>query len=155
MGVWRVVGACGRPGMAIGRAGLVVIDCASSLNRGCGAVFWEGTGQQQWRGWFRGQGAFGSFSSLTGQGTLAMAVATVMFRHVWVIHRAVVPIIGMPLRQDAVGVMAVDMWGRTPVTPMAHVQAVETEPLRCHIHTHHVAWTTPSDDNCRRAVDGT
>jgi hypothetical protein len=83
------------------------------------------------------------------------AVATVTFGHVGVVDRAVVPVVRVPLGQDAVGVVAVDMGSRAPTTPMAHMQAVETEPLRSCVCTHHVAWTTPSDDNCRRAVDGT
>jgi hypothetical protein len=154
-GAWWVVCACSLPGAAIGRAGLVVVNGASSLNRGCGAVLQEGTGQWQWRGRFRGEGAFCGLSGLAGQGALATAVATVPFGHVGVVNGAVVPVVGVPLRQDAVGVVTVDMWGRTPATPMAHAQAVETKPLCCRIRTHHVVWTTPSDNNCRWAVDGT
>jgi hypothetical protein len=58
-------------------------------------------------------------------------------------------------RDNAVGVVAVDVQSRTPMTPMAHSQAMEAEPFCCHVRTHHVTWTTPSDDNWRRAVDGT
>jgi hypothetical protein len=98
---------------------------------------------------------FGSFRHLVGKGALMTVMATIAFRHVGVVDGAVVPIVGMPLRQDTVGVVAVDVGSRTPTTPMAHSQAVEAEPFCCRIRTHHVVWTTPSDDNCRRAVDGT
>jgi hypothetical protein len=84
-----------------------------------------------------------------------MVVMAVVVGEVGVIDGAVVPKIGVPLRQDAVGVVTVDVWGRALVTPMSHMQAVETEPLCCSVRTHHVAWTTPSDNNCRQAVDGT
>jgi hypothetical protein len=78
-----------------------------------------------------------------------------MVGHVGVIDGAVVPKIGVPLWQDTVGVVAIDMWSQAPMTPMAHSEAVEAE-LLCHsVRTHHVTWTTPSDDNCRWAVDGT
>jgi hypothetical protein len=101
------------------------------------------------------KGVSSSFGSLTGQSSLAMVMATVAFGHVGVVNGAVVPVVGVPLGQDAVGVVAVDVRSRAPTTPMADAQAVEAEPLCRHIGTHHVAWTTPSDDNCRRAVDGT
>jgi hypothetical protein len=48
-------------------------------------------------------------------------VATSLTGHIGVVDRAVVPKIGVSLRQDAVGVVAVDVWGWTPVTPMAHL----------------------------------
>jgi hypothetical protein len=86
---------------------------------------------------------------------LATVMTTIAVRHVWVVHGTVVPIMGVPLRQDAVGVVAVNVGSRAPTTPVSHSHAVETKPLRSRIHAHHVAWTTPSDDNCRRAVDGT
>jgi hypothetical protein len=79
----------------------------------------------------------------------------VMFREVGVVDRAVIPKVGVPLWQDAVSVVTVDVWGRAPATPMSHSQAVEAEPLCCCVRTHHVMWTTPSDDNCRWAVDST
>jgi hypothetical protein len=79
----------------------------------------------------------------------------VMVREVGVVDGAVIPKVGVPLQQDAVGVMTVDMWGQALATPMSHLQAVEAEPLCCYVRTHHVIWTTPSDDNCRWAVDGT
>jgi hypothetical protein len=82
-------------------------------------------------------------------------VAVVMLGEVGVVDRTVVPIVGVPLRQDAVSVMTVDMWGWTPATPMSHLQAVEAKPLYHYIHTYQVVWTTPLDNNCRRAVDGT
>jgi hypothetical protein len=82
-------------------------------------------------------------------------VAMVVFGEVGVINGAVVPIVGVPPWQDAVSVVAVDMGSQAPATPMSHSQAVETEPFCCSVHTHHVAWTTPLDDNCRQAVDGT
>jgi hypothetical protein len=119
-GAWRVIGACGLPGAVVGRAHLVVVNSASSLNRGCGAVYREGTRQWQWRGWLWGEGALHSFSGLAGKGALSAAVATVVFGHVGVIDRVAGPKIGVPLRQDAVGVVAVDVWGQTPATPMAH-----------------------------------
>jgi hypothetical protein len=80
---------------------------------------------------------------------------TVMVGEVGVIDGAVIPKVGVPLWQDAVSVVTVDMRGWAPATPMSHLQAVEAEPLCCCVHTHHIAWTTPSDDNCRQAVDGT
>jgi hypothetical protein len=86
---------------------------------------------------------------------LALAMVTIAFGHVWVVHRAVVPIVGVPLGQDAVGVVTIDVGSWAPVTPMSHLHAVETKPLHSRVCTHHVAWTTPSDDNCRWAVDGT
>jgi hypothetical protein len=82
-------------------------------------------------------------------------MATIAFGHVGVVDGAVVPVVGVPLGQDAVGVVADDMGSRAPATPMAHLQAVETKPLHSGVCAHHVAWTTPSDDNCRWAVDGT
>jgi hypothetical protein len=90
-----------------------------------------------------------------GEGTLAVAVAAVAVGHVWVVDGAMVPKVGVPLWQDTVGVVAVDVWSQAPVTPMTHAQAVEAEPFCCCVRAHHVVWTTPSDDNCRRAVDGT
>jgi hypothetical protein len=108
---------------------------------------------QSW--WFQGEGAFRHFCSLAGEGAVAVAVAMVMFREVGVIDGAVVPIVGVPLWQDTVGIVAVDMWGWAPATPMPHPQAVEVEPFYCGVCTHHVVWTTPLDDNCRWAVDST
>jgi hypothetical protein len=154
-GVWWVVGTCGLPGTAIGSASLIIVDCTSSLNRGRGVVVQKGTGQWRWRGQLWGKSVLGLFSSLVGEGVLVVAVATVTFEHVGVIDRAVVPVVGVPLREDAVSVMAVNMRSWTLATPMTHAEAVEAEPLRCSICAHHVAWTIPSDDNCRRAVDGT
>jgi hypothetical protein len=55
-----------------------------------------------------------------GQGVEVMAVAAIVFREIGVVDGAVVPIVGVPLWQDAVGVVAVDMWSRAPVTPMPH-----------------------------------
>jgi hypothetical protein len=51
---------------------------------------------------------------------LAVAVALVLVGHVGVVDRTVVPKVGVPLWQDAVGVMTVDVWGRAPPTPMSH-----------------------------------
>jgi hypothetical protein len=82
-------------------------------------------------------------------------MTVIVFGHVGVIHRAVVPVVGVPLGQDTVGVMTVDMGSRAPMTPMSHFHAVETKPLCSRIRAYHVVWTTPSDDNCRQAVDGT
>jgi hypothetical protein len=90
-----------------------------------------------------------------GKDTLAAAMASVVVGHVGVVDGAVVPEIGVPLGQDAVGVVTVDMRSRALSAPMSHPQTVETKPLRSCVCAHHVAWTTPSDDNCRRAVDGT
>jgi hypothetical protein len=82
-------------------------------------------------------------------------MASVVVGHVGVVDGAVVPKIGVPLGQDAVGVVTVNVGSRAPMTPMTHAQAMEAEPFcRC-VHAHHVAWTTPSDDNCRQAVDST
>jgi hypothetical protein len=156
---WQVVGACELPVAVVSRAYLVVVNSAAGLDQGHRLWLWEGTGQQQrqwrWRRWLRGEGAFSSFSSLVGQSALASVMAMVVLRHVGVVDGAVVPIVGVPLGQDAVGVMAVDMGSRASTTPMAHSQAVETKPLHSCVGAYHVAWTTPSDDNCRRAVDGT
>jgi hypothetical protein len=82
-------------------------------------------------------------------------VATVVIRQVRVVHGAVVAVVRVPPREDAVGVVTVDVRSRAPATPMSHLHTVETKPLRRHVRAYHVAWTTPSDDNCRRAVDGT
>jgi hypothetical protein len=82
-------------------------------------------------------------------------MAAVVLGHIQVVNGAVVPIMGVPLGQDAVSVVAVDVGSRALATPMSHFHAVETKPLRSRIRAHHVAWTTPSDDNCRRAVDST
>jgi hypothetical protein len=90
-----------------------------------------------------------------GQSALAAALATIVFGHVGVVDGAAVPVMGVPLRQNAVGVVTVDVRSWTPTAPMTHMHAMEAEPLCCRVRTHQVAWTTPSDDNCRRAVDGT
>jgi hypothetical protein len=159
LSAWQVVSSCELPVAAVGRTCLVVIDHAASLDRGHGLQFREGTGQWQrqrrWRGQLRGEGTFGSFRHLAGKGALAAAVAPVAFGHVRVVDRAVVPVIWVPLRQDTVSVVTVDMRSRAPSTPVSHSQAVETKPLCSCVCAYHVAWTTPSDDNCRRAVDGT
>jgi hypothetical protein len=86
---------------------------------------------------------------------LVTAMTTIPFGHVGIVHRTAVPIVGVPLGQDTIGVVAVDVGSQAPATPMSHSHAVETKPLRSRIRAHHVAWTTPSGDNCRRAVDGT
>jgi hypothetical protein len=120
----QVVGVCELPIAAIGGACLVMVDGASGLDRGHGLRFGERARQQQqqrwWRGWLRGEGAFGSFRRLVGQSALAMVTAMIAVRHVQVIDGAVVPEIWVPLRQDAVGVVAVNMGSQTPTTPMAH-----------------------------------
>jgi hypothetical protein len=117
---WWVVGAGGFPGAVIGRTGLVVVDSTTHLYRGCGVVCWEGAwhGRQGW--WLRGEGAFHRFGGLAGKGALAAVMASVVVRHVGVVDGAVVPKIGVPLWQDAVSVMAVDVQSWTPATPMAH-----------------------------------
>jgi hypothetical protein len=155
----QVIGACELPAAAIGGAVLVVVSGASSLDRGCGLRLGEGTGQRHWQwwrhGWLRGEGVFSGFCGLAGQSALAMAVTMIVLRHVGVVDGAAAPVVGVPLRQDTVGVMAVNVGSWTPATPVAHSQTVEAKPLCCRICAYHVAWTTPSDDNCRRAVDGT
>jgi hypothetical protein len=156
---WRVVGACEFPPAAVGRPGLVVVDGTASLDRRRGAWFGEGARQGHGQWWRRGrlwcEGLFGGFSGLAGQRSLAAAMTTIALGHVGVIHGTVIPEVGVPLGQDAVGVVAVHVGSRAPATPVSHFHAVETKPLCRRIRTHHVAWTTPSDDNCRRAVDGT
>jgi hypothetical protein len=158
-GAWRVVSSCELPAAAIGGARLVMVDGAPCLDGGCGLQFREGTRQRhrqrRWRGQPWGKGVFSGFGRLMGQSSLAMAIAMVAFGHVGVVNGAVVPVVGVPLGQDAVGVVAVDVRSWAPMTPMADAQAVEAEPLRRCICTHHVAWTTPLDNNCRWAVDGT
>jgi hypothetical protein len=109
------------PGAVVSRAHLIVVDSAAGLGRGCRVVHGKGTGHWRWCGWFWGKGALHSFSCLVGKGALAAVVVMVSFGHVGVVDRAVVPKIGVPLGQDAVGVVAVDVWGWTPVTPMAHL----------------------------------
>jgi hypothetical protein len=137
-GVWWVVRTCSLPGVAVSRAHLVIVDSTPCLNRGRGVVCGEGT-RHWWQSWWLwGEGAFCRFSSLAGEGAEVAAVVTVMFREVGVIDRAASPKVGVPLWQDAVGVMTVDMWGRALMTPMSHLQAVETEPLCGCVHTHHV-----------------
>jgi hypothetical protein len=98
---------------------------------------------------------FGGFRHLAGKGALAATMVSVMLRHVGVVDGAVVPEMGVPLGQDAVGVMTVDVGSQAPSTPMSHTHAVEAEPFCCRVRTYHVAWTTPLDDNWRRAVEGT
>jgi hypothetical protein len=102
---WGVVGACEFPAVAIGRAILVMIDCTTSLDRGGRLRFGEGTGQWQrqrrWCGRLWGEGTFGSFRRLVGKGTLATAMSSVAFGHVWVVDGAVVPKVGVPLGQNA------------------------------------------------------
>jgi hypothetical protein len=109
LSAWWVIGVCGLPGMAVGGAHLVIVDSAPSLDRGRGAVHGESTWQWWWGWQLRGEGVLRSFSSLVGKGALAVAVATVMFGHIGVVDGAVVPKMGVPLQQDAVGVMAVDV----------------------------------------------
>jgi hypothetical protein len=94
----QVVGACELPVAAIGRAHLVIVDSASGLDGGCGLWFGESAGQRRWRGWLQGEGVFGSFCCLAGKGALAAMVASVTLGHVGVVDRAVVPVIGVPLR---------------------------------------------------------
>jgi hypothetical protein len=119
-GVWWVVGAGGLPGTAIGRPGLVVVNSTTCLNGGCGVVSWEGA-QHRWRGqWLGGEGAFCCFGGLAGEGALAAAMVMIAVGHIGVIDRAVVPKVGVPLWEDAVSVVAVDMQSQTPATPMPH-----------------------------------
>jgi hypothetical protein len=154
-----VISSCKLPSVAVGGAVLVMVSSTPHLNRGHGSWFGESTGQ--WHGqrqrcgrlWC--EGALSGFGSLVGQRTLAMAMTSVLFGHIGVVHGAVVPIVGVPPGQDAVSVVAVGVGSRASATPVSHFHAVETKPLRSRICAHHVAWTTPSDDNCRRAVDGT
>jgi hypothetical protein len=121
---WRVVGACELPVAVVGRAYLVVVNSAAGLDWGRGLQFREGTGQRQWQwqwcGWLRGEGTFSRFSSLAGQSALVSVMATIAFGHVGVVDGAVVPVVGVPLGQDAVGVVAVDVGSQASMTPMAH-----------------------------------
>jgi hypothetical protein len=145
--------------VAVSRTLLVVINGTANLDGGRWLRFGKSPRQGLWQrrrsGRLWGEGAFGGFGSVVGQHALAATLAAVVLRHIGIVDGAVVPVVGVPLGQDAVGVMAIDMRSRALATPMAHAHAVETEPFRCCIRTHHVMWTTPSDDNCRRAVDGT
>jgi hypothetical protein len=112
-----VIGTCKLPMAAIGGACLVMVNGASSLDRGCRRWLRKGTGQwhwqQQWRGRLWGEGAFGGFGSLAGQRVLVTAMAMIVLGHVGVINGTVVSIVGVPLGQDAVGVVAIDMWSWT------------------------------------------
>jgi hypothetical protein len=140
--VGRVVGTCELPIVVVSRANLVVVNSTACLDWGRGLQFRKGTGQlrRQWR-WrrrLRGEGVFSGFGSLAGQSALALVMATVTFGHVGVVDGAVVPIVGVPLGQDVVGVVAIDMGGRATAAPMAHSQAVETKPLRSSIRAYHV-----------------
>jgi hypothetical protein len=103
---------------------LVVIDRAASLDRRQLLQFGEGPGQWQWqrqgRGRLWGEGAFGSFCRLAGQSALAAVMSSVAVGHVGVVNGAVVPKIGVPLGQDAVGVVTVDMRSRALLAPMSH-----------------------------------
>jgi hypothetical protein len=122
--VWQVVSSCELPVAAVGRTRLVVINCATSLDGGHGLWFRESTRQwqrqRQWHGRCRGEGVFGSFCRLAGKGVLAAAVVPVVFGHVRVVDGAVVPIMWVPLRQNAVGVVTVDVRSRALATPMSH-----------------------------------
>jgi hypothetical protein len=155
----RVIGTCEFPTAAVGGPVLVVINSAAGLDRGRGVRFGEGArqwhGERRWCRRLQGEGALGGFGGLAGQRALATAMTTIAFGHVGIVHRTMVHIVGVPLGQDTISVVTVNVGGRAPSTPMSHLHAVETEPLRSRIRAHHVAWTTPSDDNCRRAVDGT
>jgi hypothetical protein len=120
-GTWWVICALGLPGMAVSRACLVVVDSAACLYRGCGVVHGEGT-RHWWQGrWLWGEGVFCHFGGLAGEGALATVMVTIAFGHVGVVDGTVVPKVRVPLWQDAVGVVAVDMRSRTPVTPMPHL----------------------------------
>jgi hypothetical protein len=44
----------------------------------------------------------------------------VMVGEVGIVDGAVIPKVGVPLRQNAVSVVTVDVRGRAPATPMAH-----------------------------------
>jgi hypothetical protein len=111
----------GLPGTSVSRACLVVVNSTSCLNRGCGVACGEGAGHWWWGQWLRGEGAFRCFGGLASKGVEAVVVAMVMFGEVGVVNGAVVPKVGMPLQQDAVGVMAVDVRSQTPATPMPNL----------------------------------
>jgi hypothetical protein len=121
---WRVVSSCKLPVAAVGRPRLVVIDHATSLDGGYGLWLREGPGQWQrqqwWHGQFRGEGVFSSFRRLAGEGALMAVVASVAVGHVRVVDGAVVPVIWVPLRQNAVGVVTVDMRSRALSAPVSH-----------------------------------
>jgi hypothetical protein len=155
LGVWWVVCAFGHPGVAVLGTDLVVVNCTSCLHRGWEMAWREGAWHWWWGQWLWGEGVFCRFCHLLGEGAEAVVVTAVMFGEVGVVDGAVIPKVRVPLQQDAAGVMTVDMWGWAPATPMSHLQAVKAEPLCCGVRTHHVVWTTPLDDNCRWAVDGT
>jgi hypothetical protein len=132
-----VIGTFSCPCLAVVQPHSVMVDGAARLGQQHGTGV-KGT-WYWWQGWgLWGKCAFGRFCSFAGQGTEATAMAAVIVREVGVIDGAVVPIIGVPLWQDAIHVMAVDMWGQAPMTPMPHSQAVEAEPLCCSVRTHHV-----------------
>jgi hypothetical protein len=60
-------------------------------------------------------------TSLLGQMCPPAASLAASFREVGVVDGAVGPEVGVPLWQDAVSVMAVDVWGQALVTPMTHL----------------------------------
>jgi hypothetical protein len=64
---------------------------------------------------------FSHFHGFMGQGTEAAAMAAVVVGEVGVVNGAVVPIVGVPLRQDAVHVMAVNMWGQASMALVSHL----------------------------------
>jgi hypothetical protein len=132
-----------------------MVNYTSRLHRGQGLAWREGAQHWWWGRWLWSEGLFHSFCSLMGEGVEMATVVSIVVREVGVIDGAVVPIVGVPLWQDAVGVVAVNMRSWALTTPVSHPQAVETKPLCRHVCTYHVMWTTPLDDNCRRAVDGT
>jgi hypothetical protein len=119
-GVQWVIRMCELPVAAVGRARLVVVDSTASLNQQCGVVCREGAWHGWWRWQFRGEGMLGSLSSLVGEGVLVVAVVLVLFGHVGVIDGTVIPKVGVPLWQDAVGVVAVDVQSQALATPMPH-----------------------------------
>jgi hypothetical protein len=112
---------CSLPGVVVGRTRLVIVDSTAGLDWGCRAVHREGSWHWWWRGWLRGKGALCSLSSLVGKGALAAVVVMIVFGHIGIVDWAMVPKIGVPLWQDAVSVVAVDVWGWAPATPMAHL----------------------------------
>jgi hypothetical protein len=47
-------------------------------------------------------------------------VVSVMVREEWVVNRAMIPIVWVPLWEDAVRVVAVNVWSHTVATPVSH-----------------------------------
>jgi hypothetical protein len=86
------------PGAAVAGASLIMVNGASCLHWGWRTVWREGAWHWWWGWWLQGESMLHSFRSFTGQGVEVMVVVAVMLGEVGVINRAVVPIVGVPLR---------------------------------------------------------